>query len=883
MTPAKTAPALKTVEAAAPAPARTTQTAIAQVGPRVDLLRLHRMYGNGFVQRMLTQTVQRKCACGGGASCEQCGATKVDSKISIGPVDDIFEREADQVAERVMRMPAPDAIKTSALTGIQRKSAGPEGAGLTLSGATLTAGGMLLPPAVQEYFEPRFGRDFSAVRVHSGSLADSVNSGLNSHAFTYGNHVWLGSGQHLAANSLLAHELTHVVQQNGSPVIRRQARNANPKTQSQTPSSSQPHPLEIEIVGKDATEDESLMIMAKRWARDHGGRVMRVGSIEEMIGQIKALLNGSTCLGKLVVWYHGSPEIQLVSGEYEIYPDNTKQPKRKLPSYRLSASGFTREWLQLKGNHDALTRFRHLFCCNGSMHWFGCGTATVRAGGGLRTPGELEREPALFQEHPDIYQSAREAIAHGAMLTGGSFGKVNVQAWANATCTTIRSATNLVTLQPKSPNPITIDNGGQWIDVPPQGQCPCDPATGRIAGEAPSREEIVKEWQQEIAKEVGTGNLEWHHLLSALRTGIPHATQVIGSGSQGERTFEARPGTLPAALHEEMSITHGTRDPKKPIPKPFQDLKKGTRGPLEKYYETKVLLPLLKIAGEGITPPPPLPNDPMPDDIFIRIPTGGSWAAVTQPHLAVVNRTDFWHWIVFNDQAIGETPEFTRTVIQHELQHAADYENDLRVFEAAHPRPTNPIPARFHFPAERSEIRDWKGTDPWGDYINDFIVFTKQRTAPDRHFQIILDQRKQKTASGDPTFRHWSAAERAYWFQLVFHNLPPDVPSGTPLPGEDEALATFNRANGSLQMAAVERAFQAICQALHPPKTPKPDPEDIAQAIGSALTLAQHFDPIIERVLSDHMGSMGRSELIRLLKRGPQPETAHELADGCDQ
>jgi hypothetical protein len=47
--------------------------------------------------------------------------------------------------------------------------------------------------------------------------------------------------------------------------------------------------------------------------RRRGGKVLRVASIEDMIRQITALVNTSTCLGKLVVWYHGAPEIQLVS------------------------------------------------------------------------------------------------------------------------------------------------------------------------------------------------------------------------------------------------------------------------------------------------------------------------------------------------------------------------------------------------------------------------------------------------------------------------------------------------------------------------------------------------------------------------------------------
>src|SRR6476620_2603120 len=80
--------------------------------------------------------------------------------------------------------------------------------------------------------------------------------------------------------------------------------------------------------------------------------------------------------------------------------------------------------------------------------------------GGLRTQAEKEKDPALLQEHPDSYQSAEEARAHGAKLAGGSFGALNVQAWANATCTTIRSATNLVNLHHEEKDlkkAITID------------------------------------------------------------------------------------------------------------------------------------------------------------------------------------------------------------------------------------------------------------------------------------------------------------------------------------------------------------------------------------------------------------------------------------------
>jgi hypothetical protein len=65
--------------------------------------------------------------------------------------------------------------------------------------------------------EPRFGTDFSAVRVHTDSNAQSLARSVNAQAFTVGNDVVFGAGQYApesdSGKRLLAHELTHVIQQ----------------------------------------------------------------------------------------------------------------------------------------------------------------------------------------------------------------------------------------------------------------------------------------------------------------------------------------------------------------------------------------------------------------------------------------------------------------------------------------------------------------------------------------------------------------------------------------------------------------------------------------------------------------------------------------------
>lgn len=81
-------------------------------------------------------------------------------------------------------------------------------------------GGSPLSDSVRQFFEPRFGHDFSDVRVHTGAGAAESARNINAHAFTHGTDVTFGAGQYKpetsAGKRLLAHELAHVVQQNRS-------------------------------------------------------------------------------------------------------------------------------------------------------------------------------------------------------------------------------------------------------------------------------------------------------------------------------------------------------------------------------------------------------------------------------------------------------------------------------------------------------------------------------------------------------------------------------------------------------------------------------------------------------------------------------------------
>lgn len=119
--------------------------------------------------------------------------------IPVGPVGDRHEQEADRVAEGVLKERTADR-------GAPRGSI-----------ANVAGGGQTLGEADREFFESRFGTDFGGVRVYTGTAAEEAAASLHANAFTVGPNIVFGAGKYAPGNAegrrLLAHELTHVVQQ----------------------------------------------------------------------------------------------------------------------------------------------------------------------------------------------------------------------------------------------------------------------------------------------------------------------------------------------------------------------------------------------------------------------------------------------------------------------------------------------------------------------------------------------------------------------------------------------------------------------------------------------------------------------------------------------
>jgi len=197
------------------APVRASETAVslaarARMGSRTltphHMVALQRAMGNRVVERL------------------------IQAKLTVNAPDDPYEQEADKFAARVLTMHDPahrqvenegpeDELQEKPMT--QRRSDGGFETDDAFTGrlrATQGAG-RPLPAATREFMESCFAADFSGVRVHTGSEAVELSREVQAQAFTYGNDIYFNEGKYDPASrdgrQLLAHELTHTIQQTG--------------------------------------------------------------------------------------------------------------------------------------------------------------------------------------------------------------------------------------------------------------------------------------------------------------------------------------------------------------------------------------------------------------------------------------------------------------------------------------------------------------------------------------------------------------------------------------------------------------------------------------------------------------------------------------------
>jgi hypothetical protein len=196
---------------------------VAVNSPMEQVLQLQRTIGNQAVTRLI-----------------QSGA--IQAKLKIGQPEDMYEQEADRVAEQIMRMSEGSLARKESESGcpecfeevnspmiqrqieeeeeeelVQTKSApgstSQVNADIESRIQSMSGGGQPLSESTRAFFEPRFGVDFSQVRVHQDAESGDISASLGARAFTLGKDIRMGRGESTSDKRLMAHELTHVVQQ----------------------------------------------------------------------------------------------------------------------------------------------------------------------------------------------------------------------------------------------------------------------------------------------------------------------------------------------------------------------------------------------------------------------------------------------------------------------------------------------------------------------------------------------------------------------------------------------------------------------------------------------------------------------------------------------
>ena len=173
-----------------------------------DLLRLNHLAGNQAVSHM------------------------IQAKLRVGAANDAYEREADRKAGEIVSSPVPEAVlqpkpKLPSVEdeSLRMKAKNSLGEGFETESdlekriRQQTRSGSSLPADLRSFMEKRFQSDFKQVRIHQDEASSQLNDQINAQAFTHGKHVFFNAGQFQptthTGQRLLAHELTHVVQQSG--------------------------------------------------------------------------------------------------------------------------------------------------------------------------------------------------------------------------------------------------------------------------------------------------------------------------------------------------------------------------------------------------------------------------------------------------------------------------------------------------------------------------------------------------------------------------------------------------------------------------------------------------------------------------------------------
>lgn len=256
-------------------------------------------------------------------------APVVQAKLTVGSTTSEHEKQADAVADKVTQMPQQNFVQRKCADcekeeekQVQRKETASAGTGGGVAmNASLSSrienskgNGSSLDGATQSFMESRFGSNFNDVKIHTDGEAIQMSQELNARAFTTGNDIYFNRGEYQPSSGdgqhLLAHELTHTIQQgaSGGKMVQRSVKEKNKRCIVHAFDNSKP-------------EDNAVVV------KDEKPWMFGVGSVDEMVTKTNDYINDKSnycqCVGQLEINGHGTDGYQSV-GNGDLNIDNEK-------------------------------------------------------------------------------------------------------------------------------------------------------------------------------------------------------------------------------------------------------------------------------------------------------------------------------------------------------------------------------------------------------------------------------------------------------------------------------------------------------------------------------------------------------------------------------
>ena len=223
----------------------------------------------------------------------------VQPKLTIGAVGDKYEQEADRVARQVVSQihaPGNQTVQREEMSDeesdlmVQRQSDGggmaatPE---LEASIQQARGSGQPLSENIRKPMEQAFGADFSRVKVHADAQSEQMNRSIHAKAFTTGQDIFFRQGVYSPGSrggqELIAHELTHVVQQNGSIVQNKTEKEAQSALAVSTFSSAYIHRQIVVDNVNDGEPYDSKIDFSPQYIRAEDGKLYYIKDLQRKV------------------------------------------------------------------------------------------------------------------------------------------------------------------------------------------------------------------------------------------------------------------------------------------------------------------------------------------------------------------------------------------------------------------------------------------------------------------------------------------------------------------------------------------------------------------------------------------------------------------------